>query len=115
MEEKEKIPHMFESIGHRSLRSRCPKTNADSKILPTKFMISKFFFEFATDLKSGNICHDLTSTRKMGDIAQAASCHVLITIEMSFLTKFERKKSNRGENYVIRYLSKIHSLIFLNT
>ena len=28
----------------------------------------------------------------MGDIAQAASCHVLITIEMSFLTKFERKK-----------------------
>ena len=42
-EEEEKIPHMFESIGHRSLRSRCPKTNADSKILPTKFMISKFF------------------------------------------------------------------------
>ena len=29
MKEKEKIPHMCESIGHRPLRGRCPKTTLD--------------------------------------------------------------------------------------
>merc|ERR1711911_358750 len=28
---KEKIPHMCESIGHRLLRGRCPKTSASSR------------------------------------------------------------------------------------
>ena len=31
-EKEEKIPHMCESIGHRPLRSRCPKGVDDGKI-----------------------------------------------------------------------------------
>ena len=30
-EKEEKIPHMCESIGHRPLRGRCPKTGQDQK------------------------------------------------------------------------------------
>ena len=31
-EEEEKIPHMCESIGHRPLRSRCPKKGTNRPI-----------------------------------------------------------------------------------
>ena len=31
-EEEEKIPHMCESIGHRPLRGRCPKTRPDTRL-----------------------------------------------------------------------------------
>ena len=30
-EKEEKIPHMCESIGHRPLRGRCPKTDCQKK------------------------------------------------------------------------------------
>ena len=42
MEEKEKIPHMCESIGHRPLRGRCPKTE-DGRILKKKIVIFMIF------------------------------------------------------------------------
>ena len=48
-EKKEKIPHLFESIGHRPLQGRCPKGKFCEVIVP--WLSWHITFQMGSDLR----------------------------------------------------------------